>query len=86
MFGKSNKQKENDQVIMRIVKDGETRDITVKELLLSQNLSMEALTSVLIKKGVLTPQELLDEIEHIRTVRSQLPSDVPEPESDNTQE
>ena len=81
MFGKSNKQRDNDQVIMRIVKDGETRDVTVKELLLSQNLSMEALTSVLIKKGVLTPQELLDEIEHIRKVRSQLPSDVPEPDT-----
>lgn len=66
MFGKSGKSASDDAVVMKIVADGKVRDVTVKELVLSQNLSMEALTSVLIRKGILTAEDLLDEIQRIR--------------------
>ncbi|MCD4655795.1 hypothetical protein K8T06_17885 [bacterium] len=70
MFNKKQKKPSDDQVIMKIVTDGKTRDITIKELLLSQNLSLEALTSLLIKKGVFTGEELLDEIKRIQEIHT----------------
>jgi len=70
MFNMSSKKKTDDQVVMKIVTDGKTRDVTVKELLLSQNLSMEALTSLLIKKGLISAEDLLDEIEKIQALHT----------------
>lgn len=66
MFSKQQKNKPDSQIIMRIVKDGETRDVTVKEFLLSVNLSVEALTSVLVSKGIITPEDLLQELDKIQ--------------------
>ncbi len=64
MFGKKSRGGEGqDDVAMRIVTDGRTRDVSFKELVLSTNMSLEALMSVLIRKGILTPEDLLDEIE-----------------------
>ncbi len=66
MFSKQQKNKPDSQIIMRIVKDGETRDVTVKEFLLSVNLSVEALTSVLVSKGIIMPEDLLQELDKIQ--------------------
>lgn len=70
MFGKPRKEQQNDQVIMRMVTDGEVREITVKELLLSQNLSLEAITSLLIKKGIFSAEELLDELQRLQAIHA----------------
>lgn len=51
---------------MRIVADGKVRDVSYRDLLLSMNLSLEALMSVLIKKGLINPDDLLKAIEEIR--------------------
>ena len=75
MFEKQKKKSGSDDVIMRLVKDGKTRDVTVKEFVLSQNLSLEALTSVLIRKGLITADELLDELEKIRKSHSERKQD-----------
>lgn len=70
MFGKQQKHRPDD-VIMRLVRDGKTRDVTIKEFVLSQNLSLEALTSVLVRKGLITPDELLEELDRIRKAHSE---------------
>ena len=78
MFGKQAKNQPDD-VIMRLVKDGKSRDVTVKEFVLSQNLSLEALTSLLIRKGLVTPDELLDELEKIRKSHSERQRNASDP-------
>lgn len=60
---------EKDHVAMKMVIDGKVREITVEQLVISNNLSQEALVSLLVKKGVIKPKDLLDEIEQIRKVR-----------------
>lgn len=75
MFGKQQKSG-SDDVIMRVIKDGKSRDVTVKEFVLSQNLSLEALTSVLIRKGLITADELLEELDRIRKAHSERKHDV----------
>lgn len=61
----------NPNVALRMVVDGKTRDITFQELTLSNNLSQEALVSLLIKKKLIEPQELLDEIKRLQEARYQ---------------
>jgi hypothetical protein len=56
-------------VAMRMVVDGKEHLITFEELTLSTNLGQEALVSLLIKKNLIDPQELLDEINRIRKER-----------------
>jgi hypothetical protein len=60
---------DKDHVAMKMVIDGKVREITVEQLVISNNLSQEALVSLLVKKGVIKPKDLLDEIEQIRKVR-----------------
>lgn len=78
MFGKKKTADElDDHVAMRIVAGGKTRDVSYRELLLSTNLSFEALMSILVKKKLITPEELLKEIEEIRKTRyRQNPDDI----------
>gem|GEM_PF-6997950 len=66
MFKKKSSGILDDQTAMRIVADGKVRDVSYRDLLLSMNLSLEALMSVLIKKGVISPEDLLGAIEEIR--------------------
>ncbi|HPQ41041.1 MAG TPA: hypothetical protein PLV45_11775 [bacterium] len=66
MFKKDQQKPRDENVVMQIVQDGKVRNITLRELVLSQNLSLEALTSVLIRKGLITPDDLLEEIDRIR--------------------
>lgn len=66
MFSKRRKNQPDDQVIMRVVRDGKERDITVKEFVLSLNFSLEALTSALIAKKIISPDDLLNELERIQ--------------------
>ena len=54
---------------MKIVVDGQEREISFEELALSNKLSHDALVSLLIKKKVIEPQELLDEIALVKKER-----------------
>lgn len=58
-----------DNVAMKVVIDGKVREITVEQLVLSNNLSQEALVGLLVKKKLIDPKELLEEIERIRKER-----------------
>ena len=57
------------QVAMRVMIDGQVREITVEQLVISNQLSQEALVSLLVKKKLVDPRELLEEIERIRKER-----------------
>ena len=56
-------------VAMKMVVNGKEYIITFEELTLSTNLAQEALVSLLIKKQLISGQELLDEISLIRKER-----------------
>jgi hypothetical protein len=60
---------DRENVAMKMVIDGKVREITVEQLVISNNLSQEALVSLLVKKGVIKAKDLLDEIDQIRQVR-----------------
>ena len=60
---------DNSNVALRMMVDGEVREITVEQLCISNQLSQEALVSLMVKKGLIDPKELLDEIESIRKER-----------------
>jgi hypothetical protein len=80
VFKKKKKSQELDEnVAMRIVAGGKARDVSYRELLLSTNLSMEALMSVLVKKKLISPEDLFQEIEEIRKTRYKGPAPL-EPE------
>ena len=57
------------RVAMKMVVDGKVREITVEQLVISNQLSQEALVSLLVKKKLIDPRDLLNEIEQIRKER-----------------
>lgn len=57
------------RVAMKMVVNGQVREITVEQLVISNQLSQEALVSLLVKKKLIDPRDLLDEIERIRKER-----------------
>ena len=64
------------KIALKIVTGGEEKEVTFDELTLANNLSQEALVRVLVKKNIVTPQELLAELQKVRQERyssSQLP-------------
>ena len=56
-------------VAMKRMVDGEVREITVEQLVISNQLSQEALVSLMVKKKLIDPRDLLQEIERIRKER-----------------
>ena len=48
------------KIALKMVVDGETRDVSYEELALSNNLAQEALVRLLIEKKVIDPKEFLD--------------------------
>jgi hypothetical protein len=60
---------EEKKPVLRILFDGKYRDVSVEELCLSNNLSIEALVKILIEKKVFKPEELLQAMEEIRKQR-----------------
>lgn len=62
-------EKDKKKYAMKVVVDGQERTISFEELSLSNKLAHDALVSLLIKKGVFTPQELLDEIAVVKKER-----------------
>ena len=60
---------DKDRVAMKMMVDGQVREITVEQLVISNQLSQEALVSLLVKKGIIDPKDLLTEIETVRKDR-----------------
>jgi len=52
-----------------LVKDGVQREVSFEELALSNTLSLEALVRVLSRSGNVDPNELMEELEKVKTER-----------------
>lgn len=57
------------KVALKMIVDGEEKDISFEELALSNNLAQEALVRLLIEKKMFTPQELLEIMEKVKKER-----------------
>jgi hypothetical protein len=57
------------KVALKMIVDGEEKDISFEELALSNNLAQEALVRLLIEKKMFTPQELLEVMEKVKKER-----------------
>jgi hypothetical protein len=62
-------EKRNAPYAMRLVIDGKERLVSYEELALSNNLAQEALVRLLVKKKIIKPDELLEEINTVKTER-----------------
>lgn len=60
---------EQKKVALKMIVDGQERDISFEELALSNNLAQEALVRVLIDKKLIEPKELLDMMETVKKER-----------------
>lgn len=65
---------------LRLVIDGKERNVTYEELALSNNLAQEALVRLLIRKKIIDAQELLDEINTVKTERYRVDPGTATPE------
>ena len=63
---KRKKGKIDNDIALKIVTNQGTQLVTFKELCLSNNLSNKAIASLLIKKGIITSEELLEEINRLK--------------------
>lgn len=54
---------------IKMVINGEERDISYEELALSNNLAQEALVRLLIEKKLFNPKELMDMMETVKKER-----------------
>jgi hypothetical protein len=54
---------------LRMVVNGQERKITYQELALSNNLAQEALVRLLVRKKLIDPNELLEEINTVKNER-----------------
>ena len=54
---------------MRMVIDGKERKISYQELALSNNLAQEALVRLLVRKKLIEPDDLLEEINKVKNER-----------------
>ncbi len=67
---------EEKKVALKMVIDGQVRDISFEELALSNNLAQEALVRLLIEKKFFEPKELLDVMEKVKKERYRHPDDI----------
>ncbi|MCD6418655.1 hypothetical protein J7M00_07725 [bacterium] len=54
---------------MVIDMDGERREISYEELTLSNNITLEALVRLLARKGIITPDEFVKQLEELQNER-----------------
>lgn len=57
------------KVALKIFYDGKWKEVTFEELCLSNNLAQEALVTLLVKKKIIDPKELLQQMEQVRKNR-----------------
>ncbi len=58
---------------LTMVSEGQKREISFGELTLSNNMAQQALTRVLIKKNIITAEELLEAMQEVRQENYQQP-------------
>ena len=56
-------------VALKMIVNGEERDVTFEELALSNNLAQEALVRLLIQKKIIDAKELMDLMELVKKER-----------------
>ncbi len=56
-------------VALKMIVNGEERDVTFQELALSNNLAQEALVRLLIKKNQIEAKELMEMMETVKNER-----------------
>ncbi|MEW5993311.1 MAG: hypothetical protein AB1744_02815 [Candidatus Zixiibacteriota bacterium] len=61
------------KIALKMVVDGQVKDITYEELALSNNLSQEALVRLLIEKKVFKADEMLKMMEKVKKERYRFP-------------
>lgn len=59
---------EKKPTILKLVIDGQEREVTFEQLVLSNNLAQEALVRLLIDKKLIDPKEL---VEYMQTIRKE---------------
>ncbi|MBI3872920.1 MAG: hypothetical protein HY304_07595 [candidate division Zixibacteria bacterium] len=57
--------------------DGRERLVSYEELALSNNLAQEALVRLLVKKKLIKPEELLEEINKVKSERYRVDPNAP---------
>jgi hypothetical protein len=57
------------KVAIKMIVNGEERDVSYEELALSNNLAQEALVRLLIEKNIFAPQDLLEMMEKVKNER-----------------
>lgn len=62
-------------IALKIVMGKNEKQVSFRDLCLSNNLSQEALVSLLVKKKLIEPKELLEEIKKVREERYRTHSD-----------
>ncbi len=65
----------DDDIALKIVMGKREKEVSYRELCLSNNLSQEALVSLLVKKKLIEPKELLEEIKRVKEERYRPQSD-----------
>ncbi len=56
-------------IALKIVMGDEEKKVSFRDLCLSNNLSQEALVSLLVRKKLIEPRELLEEIKRVKEER-----------------
>jgi hypothetical protein len=69
---------EEKKIALKIITGGQEKEVSFDELTLANNLSQEALVRVLVKKNIVTPQELLEELQKVRQERYSASQPPPE--------
>ena len=69
---------------LRMVIDGRERKVTYEELALSNNLAQEALVRLLVKKKLISPDDLLTEINAVKEERYRVDGSPSAPDGDTT--
>jgi hypothetical protein len=62
-------------IALKMIVNGEERDVTFEELALSNNLAQEALVRLLIQKKLFEPKELMEIMEAVKKERYRQPSE-----------
>lgn len=60
-------------IAIKMIVDGQERNVSYQELALSNNLAQEALVRLLIDKKIIEPKELLEMLETVKKERYRQP-------------
>ena len=57
------------KVALKMVVDGQEKDVSFEELALSNNLALEALVRIMVEKKLIEPKDLMDMMYKVRKER-----------------